>query len=287
MTLTELWQENRAALIAVGVAAVALLSCVTIVPENEQGVVVRFGEPVRVVNRFRPGADFGSTGAGLIFRVPIAERLVRIDKRVLSVDMERQQVLSTDQQRIEVDAYARFRIIDPVRMVRSAGTPERVEEQLQPILSSVLRQELGKRSFGSLLTAERGQAMKNIRDGLDREAREYGAQVIDVRIKRADLPDGTPLESAFARMAAAREQEATTIVALGQKNAQIIRATAEANAAKVYADAFGKDPAFYDFYRAMQSYDTTFSNAKNTGQSTILLSPDSDYLRQFKGKAAQ
>ena len=284
MALADIWHENRGALIAAGVAVIAALSCVTIVPENEQAVIVRVGEPVRVINRFRPGADFGSTGAGLIFRVPIVERLVRIDKRVLSVDMDRQQVLSTDQQRIEVDAYARFRIIDPVRMVRSAGTTERVAEQLQPILSSVLRQELGKRTFQSLLTAERGQAMINIRKGLDREAREYGAQVIDVRIKRADLPDGTPLESAFARMAAAREQEATTIVAQGQKNAQIIRATAEANAAKVYADAFGKDPAFYDFYRAMQSYDTTFSNPKNAGQSTILLSPDSEYLKQFKGK---
>jgi len=202
---------------------------------------------------------------------------------VLSVDMERQQVLSTDQQRIEVDAYARFRVIDPVRMVRSAGTTERVEEQLAPILSSVLRQELGKRTFQSLLTAERGQAMVNIRNGLDREAREYGAQVIDVRIKRADLPDGTPLESAFTRMAAAREQEATTITAQGQKAAQIIRATAEASAAKTYAEAFNKDPSFYDFYRAMQSYDTTFSNPKNAGSTSMLLSPDSEYLRQFKG----
>jgi len=286
MSPSALWQENKAAVAAAVAGLLVLLSCVTIVPENEQAVIVRVGEPVRVINRFRPGADFGSTGAGLIFRVPIVERLVRIDKRVLSVDMDRQQVLSTDQQRIEVDAYARFRIIDPVRMVRSAGTTERVAEQLQPILSSVLRQELGKRTFQSLLTAERGQAMINIRKGLDREAREYGAQVIDVRIKRADLPDGTPLESAFARMAAAREQEATTIVAQGQKNAQIIRATAEANAAKVYADAFGKDPAFYDFYRAMQSYDTTFSNPKNAGQSTILLSPDSEYLKQFEGKSA-
>jgi len=287
MALSSLWQENKAALVAALGGIIVLLSCVTIVPETEQAVVVRFGEPVRVINRFRPGADFGSTGAGLIFRVPMAERLVRIDKRVISVDMDRQQVLSTDQQRIEVDAYARYRIIDPVRMVRSAGTTERVSEQLQPILSSVLRQELGKRTFQSLLTAERGQAMINIRKGLDREAREYGAQVIDVRIKRADLPDGTPLESAFTRMAAAREQEATTIIAQGQKNAQIIRATAEANAAKVYADAFGKDPAFYDFYRAMQSYDTTFSNPKNAGNSTILISPDNDYLRQFKGKAGQ
>jgi len=282
-----LWQDNKLALIGVAVAAVAALSSVTVVPETEQAVVVRFGEPVRVVNRYRPNTDFGNTGAGLVLRLPFAERLVRIDKRVLSVDMDRQQVLSTDQQRIEVDAYARYRIIDPVRMVRSAGTTERVSEQLQPILSSVLRQELGKRTFQSLLTAERGAAMIKIREGLDREAREYGAQVIDVRIKRADLPDGTPLESAFARMAAAREQEATTIVAQGQKNAQIIRASAEANAAKIYAQAFNKDPAFYDFYRAMQSYDTTFSNPKGSAQSTILLSPDNDYLRQFKGKAGQ
>ncbi|MBA3056160.1 MAG: protease modulator HflC [Sphingomonadales bacterium] len=285
--LDRIWRDNKPVAIAAIVLVVGLLSCVTIVPETEEAVVVRFGEPVRVINRFRPNADFGSTGAGLVFRLPVAERLVRIDKRLLSVDMERQQVLSTDQQRIEVDAYARFRIIDPVRMVRSAGTTQRVEEQLQPILSSVLRQELGKRTFQSLLTAERGQAMKKIREGLDREAREYGAQVIDVRIKRADLPEGTPLESAFARMSAARAQEATTITAQGQRNAQIVRAEAEGRAAKIYADAFGKDPQFYDFFRAMQSYDTTFANAKNEGQSTILISPDSDYLRQFKGKAIQ
>ncbi|WP_298196122.1 protease modulator HflC [Novosphingobium sp.] len=283
MALSDFWRDNKPAAIGALVVAIGALSCFTIVPETEQAVVVRLGDPDRVINRYRPNADFGQTGAGVVFRVPFMERLVRIDKRVLSVDMERQQVLSTDQQRIEVDAYARYRIIDPVRMVRSAGSTTRVGEQLQPILSSVLRQELGKRTFQSLLTAERGQAMKNIRDGLDRQAREYGAQVIDVRIKRADLPDGTPLESAFARMAAAREQEATTIVAQGQRNAQITRATAEANAAKIYADAFNKDPAFYDFYRAMQSYDTTFSNTKNAGTSTILLSPDSSYLRQFKG----
>lgn len=285
--LDRIWRDNKPVAIAAIVLVVGLLSCVTTVPETEEAVVVRFGEPVRVINRFRPNADFGSTGAGLVFRLPIAERLVRIDKRLLSVDMERQQVLSTDQQRIEVDAYARFRIIDPVRMVRSAGTTQRVEEQLQPILSSVLRQELGKRTFQSLLTAERGQAMKNIREGLDRQSREYGAQVIDVRIKRADLPEGTPLESAFARMSAARAQEATTITAQGQRNAQIVRAEAEGQAAKIYADAFGKDPQFYDFFRAMQSYDTTFANDKNQGQSTILISPESDYLRQFKGKASQ
>lgn len=275
----DLWHEYKAAIVAVVVALGVAASSIVIIPETEQAVVLRFGEPVRVINRFRPDADFGQTGAGLSLRIPFAERLMRVDKRLLSVDMEPQQVLSTDQLRLNVDAYARFRIIDPVKMVRTAGAPERVQEQLQPILTSVLRQELGKRTFASLLTADRGLAMRNIKNGLDRQAREYGAQVIDVRIKRADLPEGA-LESAFSRMQAAREQEATTIRAQGQKRAQIIRADAEAEAAQTYAASFGKDPAFYNFYRAMQSYDFAF--ADNQGSTTILLSPDNAYLKQFK-----
>lgn len=277
----DIWQEHKAAIMAAAVALVAALSSLVVVPETEQAVVLRFGEPMRVINRFKPNIDYGQTGAGVSFRIPFAERLVRIDKRLLSVDMEPQQVLSTDQLRLEVDAYARFRIIDPVRMVRTAGTPDRVAEQLQPILTSVLRQELGKRTFASLLTADRGAAMIQIRQGLDREAREYGAQVIDVRIKRADLPEGA-LESAFGRMQAARTQEATTIRAQGSKQAQIVRAEAEAQAARTYADSFGKDPQFYDFYRAMQSYDYTFGQGE--GSTTMVLSPDNEYLRQFKGK---
>ena len=280
--MRDILQQNKPVLIALVVAILVGFSSLMVVPETMQAVIVRTGEPVRVINRFRPNADFGQTGAGLVARIPFLEQVVWIDKRVLDVDMERQQVLSVDQRRLEVDAYARFRIIDPVRMVETAGTTERVSEQLQPILNSVLRQELGKRSFASLLTADRGEAMKNIRNGLDREAREYGAQVIDVRIKRADLPDGTPLESAFARMQSARNQEATTIRAQGEKNAQITRAEAQALASKTYADSFGKDPAFYDFYRAMQSYDATFGS--KDGTTSIILSPDNEYLKQFRGK---
>ena len=280
--MNDILRQNKPALIALVIAIVVAFSSLMVVPETMQAVIVRTGEPVRVINRFRPNADFGQTGAGLVARIPFLEQVVWIDKRVLDVDMERQQVLSVDQRRLEVDAYARFRIIDPVKMVRTAGTTERVSEQLQPILNSVLRQELGKRSFASLLTADRGEAMKNIRNGLDREAREYGAQVIDVRIKRADLPDGTPLESAFQRMQSARNQEATTIRAQGDKNAQITRAQAQALASKTYADSFGKDPAFYDFYRAMQSYDATF--ASKDGTTSIILSPDNEYLKQFRGK---
>ncbi len=272
-------QDYKAVLIGLIIAVVALFASVVEVPETEQAVVVRFGDPVRVINPFRPTQDFGDTGAGLSLRIPFVERLIRIDRRLLTVDMDSQQVLSSDQLRLQVDAYARFRIIDPVKMVRTAGTPERVEEQLQPIFTSVLRQELGKRKFATLLTAERGEAMLQIRQGLDLQAREYGAQVVDVRIKRADLPEGT-IESTFSKMQAAREQEATTIRAQGQKQAQIIQAQAEADAAKVYAASFGKDPKFYDFYRAMQSYRAAFTSG--TGATTILLSPDNSYLKEFK-----
>jgi len=274
-------REYRYAIGAIAVFAIALMSSIVVVPETMQAVIVRTGEPVRVINRFRPHADFGSTGAGIVLRIPVLERVVWIDKRVLDVDMQAQQVTSADQRRLEVDAYARFRIIDPVTMVETAGSVERVAEQLQPILNSVLRQELGKRSFQSLLTADRGAAMEQIKEGLDRQAREYGAQVIDVRIKRADLPDGAPLESAFTRMQTARNQEAATIRAQGEKAAQIIRAQAEADASKTYADAFNKDADFYDFYRAMQSYDATF--AAKDGSTSIVLSPDNAYLRQFRG----
>ena len=281
-TLGDVWHRNRIALIAAAVVLLTALSFLKVVPETKQAVVVRLGDPVRTINRFRPNADYGVSGAGLSWRIPFFEQVIMIDRRVLDVDMERQQVTSADQRRLEVDAYARYRIIDPVKMYETAGTTDKVAEQLQPILNSVLRQELGKRTFASMLTAERGEAMAQVRKNLDHEAREYGAQIIDVRIKRADLPDGTPLESAFTRMSTARNQEAATIRAQGEKNAQIIRAEAQAQASKVYADAFNKDPAFYDFYRAMQSYEATFRS--NAGSTSFVLSPDNDYLRQFKGK---
>ena len=275
----DLWHKYKAAWIAVAAVALGLMMSVIIVPEDEQAVVIRTGRPVAVYNPYNPKADFGQTDAGIHLRVPLIDKVQRIDKRLLSVDMQSQQVLSTDQQRLNVDAYARYRIINPVKMVETAGTTDRVTQQLEPILSSVVRQELGKRTFQSLLTAERGKAMANIRDLLDREAREYGAQVVDVRIKRADLPEGA-LASAFSRMEAARQEEAKTISAQGQRDAQIIRANAEAQAAKIYADAFGKDPAFYDFYRAMQSY--RFAFAKDGAGKTLLLSPDNAYLKHFR-----
>ncbi|MPT47863.1 MAG: protease modulator HflC [Sphingobium sp.] len=269
-------------LVALGVL-ILLGSTISIVPETRQAVIVRFGEPVRILNPYKPGEIFGRTGAGVAVRIPFAEQIVWIDKRIQSVEMERQQVLSTDQLRLQVDAFARYRIVNPLRMYISAGSEERVSEALRPILGSALRNELGKRPFAALLSPERGQVMSNIEAGLNRVARQYGAEVIDVRIKRADLPDGTPLQSAFERMRTARQQEALTIRAQGQKQAQIIRAEADAAAAKVYATSFGKDANFYDFYRAMQAYRRTF-NSQNDSETSIILSPDNEFLREFRGR---
>ncbi|MES2904525.1 MAG: protease modulator HflC [Pseudomonadota bacterium] len=265
---------------------IALLGSVTIVPETKQGVVIRFGEVMRIVNRYEPGERFGGPGPGLNAKIPFAESIVWIDKRVRDLDMDRQQVLSIDQRRLEVDAFARYRVVDPYRMYIAARSEDRVEIALKPILGSQLRNELGKRPFASMLSPEREGAMENIRRGMNRIARQYGVEVVDVRIKKADLPDGTPLESAFARMRSARQQEAQSIRAEGNKTAQIIRATADAEAAKIYAASFGKDPAFYDFYRAMQSYQRTFiGDGTNKSSSTnIIMSPNSEYLKEFAGR---
>ncbi len=261
---------------------ITLLSSVKIVPETSQALIVRFGKPERILNRYQAGQPIGGTGAGLAVMLPFAENIVWIDKRVRDIDMESQQVLSTDQLRLEVDAFARYRVVDPLRMYIRARSEDRVGEALRPILGSELRNELGKRPFADLLSPERQGAMENIRRGLDRIARQYGVQIIDVRIKRADLPDGAPLESAYERMRTARQQEARSIRAEGGKQAQIIRAEADALAAQTYAASFGKDPAFYDFYRAMQAYQRTFVGEDGKARPTnVILSPQNDFLREF------
>jgi membrane protease subunit HflC len=275
--------------IAWAILAVALVIAFTsvffVVPETKQALVVRLGKPDRVINGYKANQEFGRTGAGLHWRVPFLEQLVWIDKRVLDFDMDRQSVLSTDQLRL--DAFARYRIVNPLQMYISAGSERRVGEALRPILGSALRNELGKRPFAALLSPERGQLMDNIQAGLARVASQYGAEIVDVRIKRADLPTGTPLDSAYERMRTARQQQALTIRATGAKQGQIIRADADAAAAKVYAESFGKDPDFYDFYRAMQSYRVSFGTdgMDAPGASSVILSPDNEYLRQFKGRA--
>ena len=256
---------------------------VSIVPEDKQALILRFGEIRATVNKYKEGENFGRSGAGLVLRMPFFDNIQIIDKRILGINMERQQVLSTDQQRLQVDAFARFRITDPVRMYTAIRTEDRLQQQLATILGSSLRNELGKRTFATLLSPERGAVMDNIQVALNREARKYGAEIIDVRIKRADLPEGATLDAAYNRMRTARQQEATAIRAEGQKEAQIIRGNADGEAARIYAASYGKDPEFYDFYRAMISYRQTFLGDDSSGATSIILSPDNEYLKRFHG----
>lgn len=277
--------------VAIGIVLLAfvviLANTFVIVPETKQAVILRFQQPVALINQFQRGEQFGRTGAGLIAKIPFLDRMVWIDKRVLDIELDNQPVLSTDQLRLEVDAFARFRVVNPLQAVISTGsasnTEQRVADQLRPLLSSALRNELGKRQFQALLSPERGQVMDNIQTALDRVARQYGAEIVDVRIRHADLPTGTPLDSALRRMATARRQEALTIEAQGLREAQIIRANADAEAASIYAASFNKDANFYDFYRAMQSYRYSFGAEGNddAAGTSIILSPQNDYLREF------
>lgn len=277
--MDRIWENYKLVFIAVAVAIVGFFMSAFVVSEEEQAVVLQTGRPIGTVNTIG-----GNTPAGLYFRVPLIQTVERVEKRVIDLEMRDEEVLSNDQQRLIVNAYARFQIVDPIRMVERAGSTDGVRVALEPILNSVLRQELGRRTFQAMLTAERGTALATVRSNLNRQARQYGAEVIDVQIKRTDLPDGEPLRAAFDRMRSDRQREALTIRAEGAQDATVIRAEADAEAARIYAGSFGKDPQFYDFYRAMKSYETTFAQGEGAGESSIILSPDNEYLRQFQGR---
>ncbi|TFU05674.1 protease modulator HflC [Polymorphobacter arshaanensis] len=266
--------------VAAVIGGFVLASSLFTVPETSQALVLRLGKPERILNTYNAKAPFGSGGAGLALKVPFIENVVFIDKRVLDLDMPEQTVLSTDQLRLVVDAFARFRITNPQRMYETVGSEERVAEALSRILASRLRNELGKQPFAALLSPERSQMMDDIQSSVNKLAKQYGAEIVDVRIKRADLPTGAPLDSAFTRMRSQRAQEALTIRAQGNKQAQLVRAEADANAARIYAESFGKDPDFYAFYRAMQAYRTTFNN----NNATVVLSTGNEFLREFEGR---
>ena len=268
------------------VVLVLLLTAFPIVPETKQAVIVRFGKPERILNQYNPNKPIGSVGAGLAYRIPFVDDIVWIDKRVQAVDMQPQLVLSTDQRRLMVDAFARYRIVDPLLMYIRSTTEENLNGQLQNILRSEVRNELGKQPFTALLSPERQGVMDDVRRALNIQAAKFGVKIIDVRIKKTDLPDGAPLDSAFDSMRTARLQEARSIRAQGLKSAQIIRAQADADATKTYAASFGKDPQFYDFYRAMQSYQLTFvgNGQDKPANTTVVLSPQNDYLKEFTGR---
>ena len=269
------------------VAVLAGASVFAIVPETQQALVVRMGVPERVVNAYRSGERFGGTGAGLIARIPGVEEVFLIDKRVQNLGHGEpagavDRPAPSPGRRVRTLPYRRSAADVPHRARGPAA--RRRGAEADPGLGVAQRARAGAPS-PALLTPERDVAMGNIKVALDKVAHQYGAEIVDVRIKRAELPDGTPLDSAYERMKTARQQQAMTIRAEGMKQATIIRAQADADASRTYADAFNQDPKFFDFYRAMQSYRATFgADAPTDGTTTMVLSPNSEYFRQFSGK---
>lgn len=270
----------RRPLFFAALAAAFGLASVVVVPETSQAVILRMGQPERVINAF---GKKGGSGAGLAWRIPFAEHVVWVGRDLQRFTAERQEVRSADQQVLQLDLDATYRVYAPVTMVRTAQSEAKLTDQLKAILPALLREELGGQTANALLSPGAGGALERVRAALDAKARSYGAQVIDVRIAAAALPEAG-MESALSRMQLDREQRASLEQQRGSEETQRIVADARVGSAQIYADSFGQDPDFYDFYRAMKSYEALFGKADSKDGSTIVLSPDNEYLRQFKGR---
>ena len=260
------------------------------VDQTEQALVLRFGEPV---------AGRGLiTQPGLNFKVPFIEQVVFLDKRILDLETPKQEVLASDNQRIEVDAFVRYKITDPLKFYQTVNNVSGANGQLASVLNSAVRRVLGEATLTEIVRDKRAALMIGIRDQVDSEGKRIGVGVIDVRIRRADLPKEIS-EKVFSRMQTERQREATEFRAQGSEQAQRIRAKAdrdvivllaetqriadqtrgegEGERNRVFAEAFGKDPAFFAFYRSMQAYETGLK----PGETRMVLSPKSDFFRFF------
>jgi len=268
------------------IGLVVYLSLFT-VKEINQAIVLQFGDPKKIV-----------TDAGLQVKIPFIQNVVFLDRRILSLDPPPAEVIASDQKRLIVDAYARFKIIDPLKFYISVGDERVARSRLATIINSRIRSVLGKQSLATLLSEERSGQMAIIQEGVNVEAEKFGITIIDVRIKRADLPQANS-EAIYKRMQTEREREAkefrargaemavtitstadrkvTVILANAQKQSEIMKGEGDGIRNKIFADAFGQDPDFFSFYRAMQAYETALIG----GDTTLILSPDSDFFKFF------
>ncbi|WP_024276399.1 MULTISPECIES: protease modulator HflC [unclassified Hyphomicrobium] len=275
-------------LAVIGVAAVVLYSSAFIVHQNEQALVLRFGK-----------AQPAITQPGLHWKMPFIDTVEKFDKRILDLDTTEQEVTASDQQRLIVDAYARYRIVDLLKFYQNVHDEDRVREVVGPLIESEIRRVLGSATLQEVVKDKRESLMKQIAEQVNTEGRDYGLEVVDVRIKRADLPQEN-LVKVYDRMRADRVREATELRAQGEaesnrvranadKDVTIIKATAtqksdeirgdgEAKRSRIFAEAFGQDPDFFRFYRSMQAYTT----ALKPGDTRMLLSPNSEFFRYFE-----
>ena len=257
------------------------------VKEINQAIVLQFGDPKRVIAE-----------PGLQIKIPFIQNVAFLDRRILSLDPAPEEVIASDQKRLIVDAYARFKIVDPLKFYISVGDERVARSRLATIINSRLRSVLGTQSLATLLSEDRAKQMAIIQEGVNAEAKKFGITIIDVRIKRADLPQANS-EAIYKRMQTEREREAkefrargaemavtitstadkevTVLLANAKKQSEIMKGEGDGQRNKIFANAFGKDPEFFSFYRAMQAYETALIG----GDTSLILSPDSDFFKFF------
>ncbi len=261
-----------------------------IVQEINQAIVLQFGDPKKII-----------TKPGLNFKLPFIQNVVYLDRRVLNLDNPPEEVIAADQKRLIVDAFARFRIVDPLKFYISVGNESVARQRLATIINSRIRGVLGTQNLATLLSIDRSKHMATIQNDVNTEAKNFGITIVDVRIKRADLPQANS-EAIFKRMQTEREREAkefraqgaeiaakitstadkevTVILATANKQSEIMKGEGDGARNRIFANAFGRDPEFFGFYRAMQSYEKALIG----GDTSLILSPDSDFFKFF-GKA--
>ena len=271
----------------VGAVAVVAFFSIFIVKEVNQAIVLQFGDPKKII-----------TKPGLNFKLPFIQNVVFLDKRILNLDAPPEEVIASDQKRLIVDAFARIQIVDPLKFYISVGNERVARSRLSTIINSRIRSVLGTQRLQTLLSEDRTKQMALIQEGVNNEAEKFGIKIVDVRIKRADLPQANS-NAIFARMQTEREREAkefrakgaemavtitstadkevTVILANAEKKSEIMKGEGDGQRNKIFAQAFGQDPDFFAFYRAMQAYEKALIG----GETSLVLSPDSEFFKFF------
>ena len=281
--------KNKLTILGIVIIALGVLafSAVFTVHQTKQVLVLQFGEPIKSI-----------TEPGLHFKLPFLQNVVEIERRILSFDPPAETVILSDQKRMIVDAFVRYKIDDPLKFYQTVRSERGVLSRLNGVVDSSLRQVLGNVSLLTVLSEERTKIMNNIKLGVNTVAQRFGIKIVDVRLRRADLPEQAA-QAIYARMRSEREREArekraqgfekaqqirssadrerTVLLAEAEKQSEITRGDGDKKAITVYADAFGHDPEFYAFYRSMQAYRKAFAD----DDTTMVLSPDSEFFRYF------
>ena len=277
----------------IGVIALTAFFSIFIVKEINQAIVLQFGDPKRIL--LKPGLNF---------KLPFIQNVVFLDKRILNLDAPPIEVIASDQKRLIVDAFARFQIVDPLKFYISVGNERVARSRLSTIINSRIRSVLGTQRLQTLLSEDRNKQMALITDGVNNEAENFGIKIVDVRIKRADLPQANS-DAIYRRMQTEREREAkefrakgaemavtitstadkevTVILAEAEKKSEIMKGEGDGERNKIFADAFGQDADFFAFYRAMQAYERALIG----GETSLIMSPDSEFFKFFGNVKAQ